>query len=107
MIVFSFMQEDSRTEENYLVTKVYETKEDLFEDQLGWHDEEEDQWYDGFMAYGLVDVDKWLEPVYDEDGEPVLVSEEKMKEILTGEWDDIPFEAHGGEVYYTFSVTYA
>ena len=95
MIIFSFMQEDSRTEENYLVTREYETEEELFEDQLGWHDEEEDRWYDGFMAYGLVD----------DDGEPI--TEETMKEILTGEWDDIPFEAHDGEVYYTFSVTYA
>ena len=95
MIIFSFMQEDSRTGENYLVTKEYESEEELFEDQLGWHDEDEDMWYDGFMAYGLVD----------DDGEPI--TEDTMKEILTGEWDDVPFEAHGGEVYYTFSVTYA
>lgn len=95
MIIFSFMQEDSRTEENYLVTKEYETEEELFEDQLGWYDKEEDMWYDGFMAYGLVD----------EDGEPI--TEDTMKEILTGAWNGVEFEAHDGEVYYTFSVTYA
>lgn len=89
MIVFSFMQEDSRTEENYLVTNKFDSEEELLDEWLG---SEEDEW--GFMSYGLVD----------EDGEPV--SEELMKEILTGGYNGVEFEAHDGEVYYTFSVTH-
>ena len=56
------MQEDSRTGENYLVTKKYETEEELFEDQLGWHDEEEDMWYDGFICNNIYEELKNYQP---------------------------------------------
>lgn len=87
------MQEDSRTEENYLVTNIFNSKEELL-----------DEWLEDFMSFGLVDMDEYGEPIYDEDGDPVYVDTEKMVEILTGNWDDVRFEAHDGEVYYTFSV---
>lgn len=93
MIVFTFMQEDSRTEENYLVTNIFKSKEELL-----------DKWLVDFLGYWLVDMDEYGEPIYDEDDDPVYVSPEKMKEILTGKWDGVRFEANDGEVYYTFSV---
>lgn len=90
MIVFSFFQDDCRTGEKYDVTNTFETEEELLDEWLG---SEEDGW--GFMSYGLVD----------ENGEPV--SEDMMKEILSGGWNGVEFEAHFGEVFYTFNVVNA
>lgn len=59
MIVFTFMQEDSRTKENYLVTNIFNSKEELL-----------DKWLEDFMSFGLVDTDDYDEPIYDDNGEP-------------------------------------
>lgn len=87
------MQEDVACEENHLVTNIFETEQDLF-----------DCWLDEFFGYWLVDMDEYEESIYDEDDYPVYVSIEKLKEILTGKWDGVRFEAHDGDSYYTFSV---
>lgn len=81
MIVFSFMQEDSREGANYLVTNIFENYQDLL-----------NRWLDDFMSFGLVD---W-------DGNPV--DRDMMEDILCGCYNEDAFEAHNGEVIYTFSV---
>lgn len=96
MIVFTFMQKEldgfGSYTGAYLVTNIFNTEEELLNKWLGYYDEEEDEG-DGFMSYGLVD---------DETGE--RVTEDKMKDILLGKYDDIEFQTETQYESYTFSV---
>ena len=86
MIVFSFMQEDSRTGENYLVTNVFENYQDLY-----------DKWLDDFMSWDLCEYD------YDNEKWVRVSSKKSMKDILCHSLTDEHYLAHNGTVYYTFS----
>lgn len=86
MIVFSFMQEDSRTGENYLVTNVFENYQDLY-----------DKWLDDFMSWDLQEYD------YDKEKWVPVKSDKRMKEILSYSPTDEHYLAHNGTVFYTFS----
>lgn len=86
MIVFSFMQEDSRTGENYLVTNVFENYQDLY-----------DKWLDDFMEWDLCEYD------YDKEEWVPVQDEERMKEILSYSRTDEHYLAHNKQVIYTFS----
>jgi len=96
MIVFTFMQKEfgefGDCTNAYLVTNIFNTEEELLNKWLGYYDEDDDEG-DGFLGYGLVD---------DETGE--RVTEDKMKDILLGEYDDMEFYTEDERERYTFSV---
>lgn len=88
MIIVSYMEEWANISLGAtLTTKMYATEEEVFEDLLYV---DEDEW--GLMSEGLLDWD--CSPM----------SEEKMKEILTGEWNGFKYYTKGHKKAYTFKV---